>query len=238
MHVVSSSSRQICVPTKNKRYYWDTLIFLVEDEYFNIPRYHLEKGSEFFEAIFSLPAGDQLLEGNVDANPIRLDGITTRVDFERFVDLLYPSNNTPWKSSDKTRDEWVSILKLATLWRFPSIRQAAIENLTAMSLDPLTNIALGRKYSVSQWLRGGYKELVMRVSDITLSEAEEIGYPSSIRIFRVREEMCKKHWGSRPYGSSTYSTAHWSKEVIRQAVEEEFKDELKQVDQDGVAYEA
>jgi hypothetical protein len=103
-------------------------------------------------------------------------------------------------------------------------------------LETLTGIALGKKYSVGQWLRVGYKELVMRVSDITLREVEEIGYPSSIHIFRVREQMCKKHWDTRPSSWSTYSTSRWDAEVVRQAIEEEFKDELKEVDQDGVAY--
>ncbi|THV06184.1 hypothetical protein K435DRAFT_743951 [Dendrothele bispora CBS 962.96] len=214
---------------ESSQYYWDTVIFQVEGQLLQVPRYHLEKGSEFFQDMFILPQGNQYAEGNSDSNPIKLDGITTLVDFERFVEILYPSV-TPWQKTYKLQEEWISILKLATMWRFLNVRRLAINCLTDMKLGALTRITLGRKYSVGQWLRMGYWELVKQISAVTLEEAETVGYPFSIHILQIRDEMTKRHWNRGiAYGS-------WDDSIVKQVVEDEFAYELRQVDQDGLAY--
>ncbi|KAK7472380.1 hypothetical protein VKT23_000496 [Stygiomarasmius scandens] len=180
--------------------------------------------------MLSLPQGDQH-EGSRDSSPIELDGSTTLVDFERFVDLLYPSTS-PWKNANRSQEEWNSILKLATLWGFPNIRCLAIEHLSKMKLDAFTNIELGRKYSVSQWLRNGYMELVKRFDTLTREEVKVIGCSSSIGVFRVREEMAKRFQSAY----SVFSTTHWSESAIKEGVEKEFVDELSQVDHSDQEY--
>ena len=87
-------------------------------------------------------------------------------------------------------DEWVSVLKLTTKWRFVECRQLAIAELSVLCDDsPITKILLGREYRVSRWLISGYEQLARRSQKISHDEAKLIDYPTAFSVCIVREEI-------------------------------------------------
>jgi hypothetical protein len=62
----------------------------VEDNIFNVPRYHFERSSEIFAGMLALPADDSVnVEGRTDENPVVLEGISS-ADFRALLKALYP----------------------------------------------------------------------------------------------------------------------------------------------------
>ncbi|KAJ7656468.1 hypothetical protein DFH06DRAFT_1411260 [Mycena polygramma] len=99
----------------------------VEERIFKVPRYHFEHSSEIFATIFILPVVDAVQgEDQSDENPVILEGIS-RVDFERLLKVLYPLDIPQILSMAK--DDWISVLKLSTLWYFLDARDLAIKPL-------------------------------------------------------------------------------------------------------------
>ncbi|KAF5355461.1 hypothetical protein D9758_006329 [Tetrapyrgos nigripes] len=205
----------------------------VGGELFKVPRYHLEKGSSFFRHLLAPRIELAGSDGRDDEQPIRLDEIVTVTEFETFLDMLYPPL-VPSKSM-RSQEEWAAILKLSTLWRFLEIRQLAIQTLTLMNLTAFTRIKLARDHFVAQWLRTGYADLVKQVNTMTVDEVESVGYLTAIRIFRVREEMIKKHWSASSRDPS-FSTSQWDNEEVRKAVEGEFVGEMVDADKRTATY--
>ncbi|KAJ7212851.1 hypothetical protein C8J57DRAFT_1097070, partial [Mycena rebaudengoi] len=157
-----------------------------EDRIFKVPRHHFERNSEIFATTFTLPAADDVqAEGRSGANPFKLEGISS-VDFERLFKVLYPLDIPQILLMPK--DDWISVLKLSTLWYFIDARDLAIRQLTGMSLGSVERILLSRQYDVAPWLRSGYTELARREEGISLDDTEKIGTnPKQIenRLFKV-----------------------------------------------------
>ncbi|KAF5355452.1 hypothetical protein D9758_006290 [Tetrapyrgos nigripes] len=173
-----------------KRHYWEFVVFQVEGLYFKVPRYHFEKSSEIFCDIFLASQGNTPAKGSSRENPIKLDGVQA-VDFERFMEFLYPST-IPWREESRTDDDWKSILKLATLWRFIDLRKLAIDKLTgSQRMTSAEKILLGRQCSVTQWVRSGYIELIMQTDVPSMEILKSIGFDAALRVFRAREDARK-----------------------------------------------
>jgi hypothetical protein len=89
-----------------------------------------------------------------------------------------------------SHDEWVSVLKLSTKWRFSECRHLAIAELSALcDNSPITKILLGKEYRVSTWLMSGYEQLARRSQKISNDEAKLIDYPTAFSVCIVREEI-------------------------------------------------
>ncbi|KAJ7250484.1 hypothetical protein B0H12DRAFT_662849 [Mycena haematopus] len=136
------------ITSRDQEYYLESITFQVEDCIFNVPRYHFEHTSEIFASMLTLPAGDGVqAEGQSDQNPIVLEGIS-KVDFRALLKVLYPLsilNTDKWM----TKDEWISVAKLSTQWRFLEARALAIKQLLDRSDFGLIKcIVLGRQYNV------------------------------------------------------------------------------------------
>ncbi|KAF7354223.1 hypothetical protein MVEN_01110100 [Mycena venus] len=176
------------IPVPDKTYYLDSIIFQVEDRLFKVPRYHFERNSEIFASTFMLPVtGD--VEGSSDQNPVKLEGISS-VDFERLLVVLYPLED-PMPTLSK--DHWISVLKLSTLWRLLATRALAIRHLDAEVRNGAEGIVLGKKYHVASWLRSGYTALSRSAHGaISLADAEMIGWETATKIYRIREEAAHK----------------------------------------------
>ncbi|KAJ6564345.1 hypothetical protein B0H19DRAFT_1140844 [Mycena capillaripes] len=171
-------------------YYLDSITFQVEDRLFKVPRYHFERNSEIFASIFTLPVtGD--VEGGSDQKPIKLEGISS-VDFERLLVVLYPLHREdPMPTLSK--DHWISVLKLATLWRLLATRALAIRHLDAEVKNGTEGIVLARKYHVASWLRSGYTALSRGAHGVmSLADAEIVGWETATKIYCIREEAAHK----------------------------------------------
>ncbi|KAJ7287070.1 hypothetical protein C8J57DRAFT_1652734 [Mycena rebaudengoi] len=192
----------------------------VENHIFKVPRYQFETHSDIFAATFTLPAGYSSGEGSSDQTPFKLEGVHC-ADFASFLKVLYPRSVqrflveddcrlnviAPWCSTaipkipDIPNAEWISVLKLATLWRFLEIRDLAIEQLEnyTEALASLDRIVLGKKHAVSAWVRSGYTDLVRRQKSITEEEARYIGWELALRIYQAREEAVGGRLGNAVY---------------------------------------
>ncbi|KAJ6618890.1 hypothetical protein B0H10DRAFT_1947289 [Mycena sp. CBHHK59/15] len=234
---------------RDQRYYMDTVTFQVEERIFKVPRYHFEHSSEIFATTFTLPSGDNgTPEGTSDQNPLRLEGISS-VDFERLLQVLYPLKMPP-SIDDIPKDEWISVLKLATMWYFLDLRGLAIKRLAGQLTDSVERIVLARKYDVADWLRRGYTDLARREQGISADEAALLGWECAFRISQVREEAIKSYSSSlsKPFhyygqraGSPGYeycvddgytSASHFHNANVETA----FEDELRQAEKASTEY--
>lgn len=127
------------------------------------------------------------MEGNDEKNPIVLTGVT-KVDFENLMKIMYPLQICD--TQNLSYDQWVSVLKLSTKWRFVECRQLSIAELSTLCGDsPIKKILLGREYRVSKWLMSGYEQLARRSQKLSKEEAELIDYSTAFSVFSVREEI-------------------------------------------------
>jgi hypothetical protein len=84
------------------------------------------------------------------------------------------------------REEWTSVLKLATLWRFGELRQEALDELAQIDIEPVDRIILAREYKVENWLVDGYMELVAQ--DGILSSKDKTTLATKRRCEFMRSE--------------------------------------------------
>ena len=92
---------------------------------------------------------------------------------------------------DLSEQEWLSVLRLASMWDFLKIRQTAIEKLQARPLDLITKIELAHKYEIREWLFGAYLALGKRVDPLTVEEGHRLGFDFAIKMASVREQLLR-----------------------------------------------
>jgi len=165
-------------------YYFDLVVFQVEDALFKVPKNHFTTSS-VFATIFTLPSGENDAEGTED-KPFILHGIS-EVDFESLLKLMYPP---PLSNIKLTRQDWISVLKLCTMWEFTDMRERAIQELLKedMSMGTIDKIECGKRYQVKEMLLEGYNELLKRAETITAKEAERLGWKTAAKLLLLREE--------------------------------------------------
>lgn len=89
-----------------------------------------------------------------------------------------------------TMEEWISALKLSTMWEFSDVRKKAIQNmqLPRSEMDPVTMVLLAQEYMIPEWLLPGYEQLIKRPEFISMDEAERLGLRTVMRLYKIREE--------------------------------------------------
>ncbi|KAH0830149.1 hypothetical protein J3R83DRAFT_1497 [Lanmaoa asiatica] len=195
---VITSSPAMSKISKHASFYIDTVTFRVEDCLFKVPREPFEKESTAFRDMFLLPTGDpHKEEGKSDDNPIHL-GCIKKDEFEQLLSvLLYRTHGTSQKSLPENT-QWVSILRLATLWGFDTIRQAAIDHLKVTS-PPASRIAIGKTFDLDfeSWSLPAMHEIVRRHDPINVEEAQHMGLDTTLKLASVRERVSFR---ARPRG--------------------------------------
>ncbi|KDQ50878.1 hypothetical protein JAAARDRAFT_545472 [Jaapia argillacea MUCL 33604] len=191
-------------PIRHQLYYLDTMIIQVEGTLYKVPRHSLEKLSTAFQSAATLAQGDQLQEGSNDDNPIRLDGVKS-IDFERLLRVIYPLQiGVPvvlrW-------DEWWSVLRLATMFDFESIRKLAIEKMSCdrVGRGDVDVILAARECGVREWLLPAYQALARRREMLSVADAERLGWEDGIAILQIRESFWVQ---APPPDSRTTVTSH------------------------------
>lgn len=120
--------------------------------------------------------------------------------------------------------EWISVLKLSTVWRFLNLRKLSRAKLETieLKLTSTEKIVLGRKVHISSWVIKGYEELVLGDETIQDEDAVEIGLLDTLWLFRIRERLV------RGQVSRLWSDAGkpWS---ITMTLEETFQGELNEI---------
>ena len=111
------------------------------------------------------------------------------------------------------KDDWISILRLATRWCFLNIRKIAIKKLETSGLPHLENIILGREMKLSKRLIEGYAGVVASPDAISDEDAAVIGWQTTVKLFRLREK--------------TYSSRKMSWAGLVPLLSEKIRDALK-----------
>jgi hypothetical protein len=89
-----------------------------------------------------------------------------------------------------SEEEWISVLTLATRWRFLRVREIA--RVVLVHLDTLTSvekICLGRDLSISSWVVDGFVELVQAktIADEDALQIDNGAETTAYKLFRIRE---------------------------------------------------
>ncbi|KAF6761061.1 hypothetical protein DFP72DRAFT_30944 [Ephemerocybe angulata] len=180
---------------KHSLYFWDTVTFSVGRQLFKGPHHYFITGSPAFARSHGIIRDSLITEGTDEVeilvrqgdSPIVLEGVTAG-EFESFLKLMFPTVTTSSPMTFRlTRNEWLDILKLSTLWQFVDYRRLAIEHLKPVIQDPLELIDLAREFGISEWLVSGYKTLVEREAIIDEEVGARIGMPVASKLCILRE---------------------------------------------------
>ena len=123
-------------------------------------------------------------------------------------------------------EEWISVLKLSTMWTFGELRRKAINWLGRLNIDPVQKVMLARIYKVESILVDGYSELITRKEGPSLEEAKALGYEAAIRLYEQRE----RHRGRAQSMQSNFN--------LVAAINKTFKEELDNIKRDSRVIEA
>lgn len=177
---------------RREAYFREQVIFEVEGALFSASKKRLESISSVFKDMFSVPPPDGAIEGHVKEKPIVLEGYA-RVDFERLMAFLDPTCVHPdWIPGDdpltSSKEEWTSVLRLATAWNMEKVRSSAIKGMSALELSAIEKIRLGREFRVAQWFSQGLEEIAS-ASDTSKYPLEDLsgvlGWETAAKILWI-----------------------------------------------------
>lgn len=85
-------------------------------------------------------------------------------------------------------NEWISILKLSSMWEFEFIRRIAIRELSKSDdLDPGRKYLLATTYHVDQWLIPALSALAARPSPLSSADVDLLGLECVLKLAQTRE---------------------------------------------------
>lgn len=178
--------------TLSSEFYWNTIVIKVEDRLFCVPLCEFVQSSEVFADMFLLPSGPTThREGQDKEHPIVLEGYK-KDEFASLLRVMYPTAGS-LISNEKIelrleKEEWVSVLKLSTIWDMKKIRQYAIHRLsTDVTLSPTEKFLVGRAHRVPAWLKEGITTLTSNDYKPTLEDLATLGWETAARILWIRE---------------------------------------------------
>jgi len=187
------------------------LIIRVENRIFRAPRELFEQYSVVFKDMFSLPSLDgELQDGERDGKPLVLEGIK-KDDFRAFLTVLsclHYESMASNASKDRTvfvvarfplykdiaAQHWVAVLRLAHMWGFDNVRKKAIEVLEAdeeLSKNTLERLKLALEFTIQNWIRSAYGDLIKRDLPLTEDEAPWLAPDIVQNVNKARDEFIK-----------------------------------------------
>ncbi|KAJ3519217.1 hypothetical protein NMY22_g13304 [Coprinellus aureogranulatus] len=117
---------------------------------------HIEKVED--KVMCNLPQSAGSTEGKADDNPVALPSCT-KSEFESLLEVLYPPPEF-LSVREMSKEGFVSVLKLSTLWDMQQVRLFAIEKLSTKEIGVVEKIVLARRYNIPTWLIEGYTALI------------------------------------------------------------------------------
>ena len=85
------------------------------------------------------------------------------------------------------KNEWLSVLKLATMWGYQGLRKRSVEKLDELKLDNIERLLMGRQFHVSAWLVKSYEALARRDETLTEEEGGLVGVSTVCQLAKLRE---------------------------------------------------
>ncbi|KIJ27504.1 hypothetical protein M422DRAFT_105471, partial [Sphaerobolus stellatus SS14] len=173
---------------RHPQYYLkDGVVLQVEKTLFKVPRYMFENSSRLLADMLSeVPT-------NNDDLPVELQDVTP-VEFEHLVKFLYPlkpiaSPTDPTSSEHLDISQWLSILRLSTLFEMPSLLEVSKHFLSSSITDPIQKIILGRTYDHQPWVKEGFTALCLRENPLSHDEGKMLSKEDVISLAAAREEV-------------------------------------------------
>ena len=108
--------------------------------------------------------------------------------------MLLPFHS--YKPFSLTKEAWLAVLKVSTLFHFNSLRKLAISTLSPLLDSPTEKICVGRVHYVSAWVLDGYLELAQSTKAITEAQCDAIGDRTAIKIYLIRLAEHKPNTGA------------------------------------------
>ncbi|KAK0486321.1 hypothetical protein IW261DRAFT_791388 [Armillaria novae-zelandiae] len=204
---------------RNPKFYWEPVIFLVEDQFFKVTRHMLDKASKTFLTMV-LPQGDAAAVAGVDdERPVVIKGVRS-ADFENLLDSIVHAEQKEVPKFNK--DEWLAVLKLATMWGMVDIRSMAINEITkSKSLSDVDQVILGREHAVADWMISGYRALTKRKTVVSRHNASRLTLSTCLKVWQAQVSI---------------SDAFGLDKVERDTLDYMFASELDEVYQRGLVF--
>ncbi|KAJ3511036.1 hypothetical protein NLJ89_g4334 [Agrocybe chaxingu] len=221
--------------TPSSEFYWDNIFIKVEDKLFCVPRCEFIQSSEVFADMCLLPSGPtSAVEGRDRERPIVLEGYK-KGEFACLLKVMYPTAGSLISGTNFElslgKEEWVSVLKLSTIWNMKKIRTYAIHRLsTQAALLPMEKILLARAHKVAAWLDEGVTSLVNGVPTPELEDLTALGWETAARIL----------WDDTARSCSSYIGPNYNVRITlgkaaKDMIEEMFGEEIKEYNDMAVA---
>ncbi|KAG6834347.1 hypothetical protein H0H93_010304, partial [Arthromyces matolae] len=142
-----------------------------------------------------------------------------KVDFQALLKLIYPLH-LPFELPDLSDSEWISVLKLSSLWTMISLRELAIKSLQVRGLKSIQKVVLGRTYGITTWLKDGYIGLCNRTETLSVEDIHMLGLETALKLFNIRE---KRYPVQKNQNASSFTTSE-------SFLDGEFGDEVQGID--------
>jgi len=187
-----SGNKTTPTPAKAQRdneFYFQDIVFLVEDHLFKVPARNFITESEVFETMFKLPQNPDIApDGLSDDQPLRLEGVK-KDGFRQLLRVMYPSGTG--KALTLTTEQWLSVLELSTRWDMTEIRAQAIKDVRA-ALHPDSDLPSkllnhGQTYRVDEWVVESIQDFTRRRKPMDMDDVEAIGIENVLKIASLRE---------------------------------------------------
>ncbi|KAF8627630.1 hypothetical protein AX15_004326 [Amanita polypyramis BW_CC] len=176
---------------RHSRYYLQSgnIILRVADVLFRLWDEPFRASSRLFqERYFPLRAPFGACIGT-DDEPIVIDGVRP-YEFDRFLGVIFPPFHRGASSffSDYHLDDWLAVLKLATAWEFPGVREIALDRIGSMHLSNIDIAILGESHPLpGLWRVEALTYFVEREEPISVEEGKEFGGELTTLLFTARE---------------------------------------------------
>jgi hypothetical protein len=87
-------------------------------------------------------------------------------------------------------EEWISVLKLSTLWNFEEARRSAINNLPFTDVDhPVMRIELAMTYKVRQWFLPALQKLATQEHGLKTEDVQRLGLEFALKVAELRGKV-------------------------------------------------
>jgi len=186
-------------------------VFQVENSLFRVPQCLFSLNSPIFGSMFSLPHGDDEVEGRSDANPIYLSGVTA-LEFGTLLQYLFKGMHDNFQLH---LSRWIALLSIAHRYEFQGVFKRAIREIYSRpaserddsdsdsELDDPTLISVAEKYDVPfEHVVPNLVALVMRDEPLTEVEVTRLSPLTVSRLGRAREYfLCKTVGRPSSFGS-------------------------------------
>jgi actin-related protein len=149
-----------------------------------------------------------------------------------------PDSHTTSTTLRFSKEEWLVILELSTLWDFHEFRKLAKEHLERQLDDPIERIIVGRAAYIPRWVVEGYECLVTRSECISEQESERIGHLTTVRLYILRHERCfepapvPSRFGKEVHQLEQMEKDHMSAEERRVEEEKRLEEERQRHDRE------